>query len=118
MRRKADPVDVAFDHWRALDTDGQQRFADQQRGYLGAMGVMDAVTTSRTMPVRSRLRKAKPDVIEEMRLQHGKNCMKRRHGKSEYLHDADFDGPYDVDGVDYCGRCHEALPKVNIPKTA
>ncbi len=57
MRRKADPVDVAFDHWKALDTDGQQRFADQQRGYLGAMCVINGTAEPEK---RTRRRKAKP----------------------------------------------------------
>ena len=56
MRRKADPVDVAFDHWKALDTEQQQHFADQQRGYLGAMAVQSGAPV-----VRTRQRKAKPN---------------------------------------------------------
>lgn len=45
-------------------------------------------------------------------LQHGVDCLKQYHihGRGGYLHDADDDRPYDVDGVMYCGRCHVALP--------
>jgi hypothetical protein len=36
------------------------------------------------------------------------SCKKVIHepGKTGYLHEADDDRPYDVDGVEYCGRCH------------
>lgn len=47
---------------------------------------------------------------------HGINCPKLVHppnGAPRWcrwsLHGADDDTPYDVDGVAYCGRCHEAL---------
>lgn len=33
-------------------------------------------------------------------------CDKVIHNGGGYLHDAEDDGPYDVDGVTYCGRCH------------
>ena len=35
-----------------------------------------------------------------------KKCRKAPHTGYGYLHDEDYDGPYDVDGVEYCGRCH------------
>jgi hypothetical protein len=38
--------------------------------------------------------------------QHGKDCPKEPHLGEGYLHAADDDRPYDVDGVLYCGRCH------------
>lgn len=37
---------------------------------------------------------------------HGRDCPKVQHVGGGYLHDADDDRPYDVDGVTYCGRCH------------
>lgn len=37
---------------------------------------------------------------------HGRACPKVPHVGDGYLHGADDDGPYDVDGVQYCGRCH------------
>jgi hypothetical protein len=41
---------------------------------------------------------------------HGKTCAKAVHNaRGGYLHDADYDGPYDVDGLMYCGRCHYYL---------
>ena len=42
---------------------------------------------------------------------HGKDCFKQVHiAESGYLHSENDDSPYDVDGVNYCGRCHEVLP--------
>lgn len=43
---------------------------------------------------------------------HGENgrCIKVPHDGGGYLHSETDDGPYDVDGVWYCGRCHEYLP--------
>lgn len=38
---------------------------------------------------------------------HGVSCPKAEHGATGgYQHQPDDDGPYDVDGVTYCGRCH------------
>jgi len=37
---------------------------------------------------------------------HGETCPKVSHTGLAYLHAAEDDGPYDVDGVSYCGRCH------------
>jgi hypothetical protein len=44
-------------------------------------------------------------------VQHGVNCPKVIHAENTtgYLHAADDDTPYDVDGCTYCGRCHYAL---------
>lgn len=42
--------------------------------------------------------------------QHGVNCRKVAHDADDgYLHAPDDDSAYDVDGVRYCGRCHEHL---------
>lgn len=41
---------------------------------------------------------------------HGAECQKAPHTGSGYLHAADDDGPYNVDGAAYCGRCHHCLP--------
>jgi hypothetical protein len=41
--------------------------------------------------------------------QHGINCQKRKHRGGE-IHQSDDDSPYVVDGVKYCGRCHELIP--------
>lgn len=40
---------------------------------------------------------AKPSVLK---------CPKVQHTGTGYLHADDDDRPYDVDGVEYCGRCH------------
>lgn len=42
------------------------------------------------------------------KLQHGVDCPKNIHkpGHEGYLHAANDNGVYDVDGVPYCGRCH------------
>ncbi len=43
-------------------------------------------------------------------IQHGKTCEKVMHHNGEgFLHGEHDDRPYDVDGVEYCGRCHVAL---------
>jgi hypothetical protein len=46
--------------------------------------------------------------------QHGVTCRKVEHPPDAdgFLHAADDDGWYDVDGLTYCGRCHEYLPRV------
>lgn len=42
---------------------------------------------------------------------HGVDCFKEPHWVvgTAYLHGAEDDTPYDVDGVAYCGRCHHVL---------
>ena len=44
---------------------------------------------------------------------HGVNCEKAKHDarRGGYLHNSDDDGPYNVDGLSYCGRCHRVLDK-------
>ena len=42
-------------------------------------------------------------------LYHGVTCEKRFHVGGEYLHGSSDDTPYNVDGVTYCGRCHQAI---------
>ena len=49
-------------------------------------------------------------VVEGEPTQHGVNCPKRAHDRGGYLHDEEDDGPYTVDGLTYCGRCHLWLP--------
>lgn len=39
-------------------------------------------------------------------MKHGKTCHKVAHVREGSLHGEDYDGPYDVDGMAYCGRCH------------
>lgn len=47
-------------------------------------------------------------------VRHGADCEKVPHNeKGGYLHAAEDDSPYDVDGVSYCGRCHRCLPRVS-----
>lgn len=46
--------------------------------------------------------------VSQVRI-HGRDCKKAPHIGSGYLHAEDDDRPYDVDGVLYCGRCHEFL---------
>ena len=47
--------------------------------------------------------------IDKSQIVHGLSCLKKQHLGAGYVHVADDDGPYEVDGVIYCGRCHEAL---------
>ena len=42
-------------------------------------------------------------------IRHGINCSKVPHESEGYLHAERDDAPYDVDGMMYCGRCHEAI---------
>lgn len=42
---------------------------------------------------------------------HGIDCPKVEHRGAGYLHGADDDRPYDVDGTWYCGRCHQCVPR-------
>lgn len=44
--------------------------------------------------------------------EHGKECPKIEHIGGGYLHAANDDTAYDVDGIAYCGRCHCWLGKV------
>jgi hypothetical protein len=50
-----------------------------------------------------------PPVNEIMDCRQGL-CHKVVHDKATgFLHQPDDDGPYDVDGLMYCGRCHHAM---------
>lgn len=42
---------------------------------------------------------------------HGQTCEKKRHaeGGDGYMHMANDDTPYKVDGCWYCGRCHQFI---------
>jgi len=44
---------------------------------------------------------------QQVEPRHGVDCRKVEHVGTGHLHYPDHDGPYDVDGVEYCGRCHE-----------
>lgn len=49
------------------------------------------------------------DNTDTDKITHGVDCTKEphiQHGNRGYLHSATDDGPYDVDGHTYCGRCH------------
>ena len=49
-------------------------------------------------------------VVPPDTLRHGIDCQKVIHRFGEaYLHRATDDAPFDVDGLDYCGRCHAAM---------
>ena len=37
---------------------------------------------------------------------HGTSCPKVEHIGGGLLHSPEDDGPYEVDGLTYCGRCH------------
>ena len=50
-----------------------------------------------------------PGPLEQPPMRHGFDCGKVPHEAEGYLHSATDDSPYDVDGLTYCGRCHEAL---------
>ncbi len=44
-------------------------------------------------------------------MNHHQDCEKVKHTGGGYLHGDNDDGPYDVDGLEYCGRCHAFLKK-------
>lgn len=46
-----------------------------------------------------------PEVI------HGKTCPKADHETTSlgYYHTAEYDGPFDMQGFFYCGRCHRKM---------
>lgn len=46
-------------------------------------------------------------------VQHGVDCAEAHHepNTSGYLHQSGDNSPYYVDGVRYCGRCHEYFPE-------
>ena len=51
---------------------------------------------------------------------HGKTCRKVVHGSTGYpvggyLHGDYDDSPYDVDGLKYCGRCHQCIGSEPAP---
>lgn len=53
-------------------------------------------------------------MTNELPIIHGTTCKKVKHIRSDHLHLEDFDGPYDVDGVTYCGRCHRCLDERDL----
>lgn len=55
---------------------------------------------------------------EKLPVTHGVDCNKEPHKGGGYLHSVAEDGPYDVDGVPYCGRCHLALDAIKINSNA
>lgn len=46
-------------------------------------------------------------------VRHGIDCRKVPHVREGMLHGPDDDGPFDVDGLVYCGRCHMAIDVVS-----
>ena len=61
---------------------------------------------SNELPARPLERTVRP-------VRHGTDCKKVEHLGDGYLHRADDNGPYDVDGLVYCGRCHEWLGTIS-----
>lgn len=47
-------------------------------------------------------------------LVHGITCKKQQHVGTGHLHSVDHDGPYQVVGLHYCGRCHIYLDKTDF----
>jgi hypothetical protein len=47
-----------------------------------------------------------PTLAEHLMFVHGADCPKVEHIGEGYLHGADDDKLYEVDGVVHCGRCH------------
>lgn len=47
---------------------------------------------------------------------HHRTCLKVPHTGTGYMHAED--DPYDVDGVAYCGRCHELIAGHTVAELA
>jgi len=47
--------------------------------------------------------------LDKIVIRHGIDCAKITHVGTGHLHSDDDDTAYDVDGVMYCGRCHEFI---------
>ncbi len=60
---------------------------------------------SNELPARPLERHVRP-------VRHGIDCKKAVHLGEGYLHHAEDNGPYDVDGLVYFGKCHEWLGTV------
>ena len=55
-------------------------------------------------------REMRGDDRNPVEIVHGVNCPKVEHERYDtFIHDADFDGTYQVDGIRYCGRCHRQI---------
>lgn len=81
---------------------------------------MPGATLERMLDLSSALRSAGVEPTAEAQegeasrpepIRHGETCPKAEHVGTGYLHDASADGPYDVDGLTYCGRCHGAIDR-------
>lgn len=56
------------------------------------------------------MRERVPDEVAAIRIMHGIGlCAKQIHQGINYQHASYDDGPFRVDAVQYCGRCHVVL---------
>jgi hypothetical protein len=121
--------DPDCDKCAALEREGNQLCAvwatecDRLNGLVGkldnnmqrvtrALGVADGVLDSHgTADLITRIITERDALAAQVKeLQAMKDCTKITHVGDGYLHAADYDGLYDIDGVAYCGRCHRAAP--------
>lgn len=65
-----------------------------------------------TPDMKEMYKNKKLEVIPYTPVTHGVDCDKVYHLGEGYLHRADDDTPYPVDGLMYCGRCHTYLGKL------
>ena len=67
-----------------------------------AMELLDEIRRKQSAPLG--------ETAQSIRIVHGVNCPEAPHAAGHgYLHNAGDPSPYDVDGVIYCGRCHEHI---------
>jgi hypothetical protein len=68
----------------------------------------EAIIAARPQAVRAFRRAVEESFL--LPVVHGKTCKKVAHDPRQwYLHNSQDNSAFDVDGVEYCGRCHIAL---------
>ncbi len=93
-------------------------YFDDDNDYMGINTVMwseDRIDEADYEYIRSHKNLAKPDAVSgEVRKHGGGFCEKKIHDdrRGGYLHDKYDDAMYLVDGVAYCGRCHNYIEPV------
>lgn len=83
----------------------------QHRGGQARRGREPLVCSRCVAKAREVLRAAKKisDAEFSEPAQHGVTCRKALHVGTGHMHGPEDDGPYDVDGQTYCGRCHGGM---------
>lgn len=89
-------------------TDDEMRLTDFKIGFDAGRNAAREVYEWASKKYGAELLPIRPMTPSEIK--HGVNCEKVIHKTNQgFLHWSDDDRPFDVDGVNYCGRCHQAL---------